>query len=587
MLRFAVAICCLLVAGLVWPEGVYAQSDQIGINIDNYLSARYGEFFSWYKLMIVVLVWLVWIFIMDRINRDLLRWSDDLEMSTETWNTVNVGVMILGVGCVLFVPIFWVGMPLFVLAAFLPAIIFRAVRRSRLKSSAGLLYKIKGKSDLKNEDFEEAEIGKLQFRPEGDETTRTRLQIEARQSPVIELTKNLLGNGLAGRVDLLRLEYTRQGVAGRMQIDGVWNPMPPLDREQGDQMLVTIKNLAGMNPAERRKQQQGRFGIKWDDAKLEATVEVTSQGVAAGEIVQIKYQRGAAKAKTLVEIGLAQESAERAKRLLNAPGLIVISAPQHGGLTTLWQSCLMTSDRMTRDVVAFVKETEIETRLENILQRPIKTGEDPLENMRKSMLTQPNVLVIPDLLSPKVADAATNEVVNQERSCITRTNADSCAEALLSVYKQVGDRKQFAQALSGIINQRLVRRLCRKCKVEVPVKPELILKLGGNPKTQKTLFRHYQLPPIEQRIDEKGNPVEMKPCSTCGGTGFIDRTAALEIVEVDDAIRQVLLKSPTVEDLDKAFRAAGSRTALEEASRLVLSGETSLEEVRRVFRPSK
>jgi len=587
MLRLAVAVCCLLVTGLAWPESLLAQSSEIGIDINQYLASRYGEFFSWYKLLIIGLVWVTWVFIADRINRDLLRWCEDLEMSTEIWNTIIVGIMLVGLGCVLFVPVFWIGMPIYVVGAFLPPIIFRAVRRSRLKASAGLQFRIKGKSDLKKEDFSEADSGKIQFAPEGNEATRTRLQIEARQSPVIELTKNLLGNGLAGRVDLMRLDYTRQGVGGRMQIDGVWNPMPPLDREQGDALLATIKNLAGMNPAERRKRQSGRFGIKWNDAKQEAMIEVSSQGVATGEQVQIKYQRGVTKPKTLGELGIVDESAERAKRMLNSHGLIIVSAPPQGGLTTLWQSSLLSSDRMTRDVVAFVTETERETKLENIPQKLFTTGVEPTETLRKVLLTQPNVLVIPELLSPKLADAALAEVINQDRSVITRIYASSCAEALLNVMKQVGDRKLFAQSLSAIINQRLIRRLCRKCRQEVPVKPELILKLGGNPKTQKTLFRHYQLPPIEKRVDEKGNPVEMFPCTTCGGTGFSARTAALEIVEIDDSIRQVMLKSPRVEDLDKAFRAAGNRSLLEEASRLVLSGETSLEELRRALQTSK
>jgi type II secretory ATPase GspE/PulE/Tfp pilus assembly ATPase PilB-like protein len=507
-------------------------------------------------------------------------------MHPETWNGINVGVMIAGLLCVLIVPIYWIGMPLFVVAAFLPAFLFRTARSSRMKSSATVAYKVAGKSDLKKEDFEDADDEQIQMIPEGDATLRQKLQIEARQSPAYDVLRNLLGNGMVGRVDLMLLDYTRQAVNGRMQIDGVWNPMPPLDRDQGDAMLMALKNLAGMNPADRRTRQQGRFDLKWDQIKQKVRIDVTSQGVATGEQVHIKFSRTAVKPKTMLELGLQEDGVTRSVKLMNASGLVIVSAPPQGGLTTLWQSALLSSDRMTRDAVAIFTPDERDSAIENVQQNPIKPEVAPLEMLRKILLTQPNVLVIPDLIDRKLADAVVNEVLVESRTVLTRSAASSCAEALLNVYSQVGDRKKFAQAVTGIINQRLVRKLCRKCREEIPAKPELILKLGGNPRTQKTLFRHYQLPPVEKRVDERGNPVEMEPCSGCNGTGFYDRTAALEVVEVDSQIRKALLTTPQVEAIEKVIRTAGFRSLLDEASRLVLAGETSLDEVRRVFRPS-
>ncbi len=574
----------LLVSGFLLPASLLGQVPALDTNQAGYIDSHYGEFLSWYKLLIVVLVWIVWVIIADRINRDLLRWGNDLEMAPETWNLITVGSMLVGLVAVLLVPIYWIGMPVFVVAAFLPPLLFRTTRRSRLKSSVNVAFRVAGKSDLKQEDFDDADDDQIQLVPEGDTNTRQKLQIEVRQSPVYEVLRNLLGNGLVGRVDLMLLDYTRQSVNGRMQIDGVWNPMPALDRQQGDALLAALKGVAGMNPAERRKKQQGRFMLKWDDVKQKAKIDVTSQGVATGEQVQIKFQRSAAKIRTMIEMGMDPDSVGRAQKLMDAVGLVIVSAPPQGGLTTLWRSALLTSDRITRDCVAILTPNENETDVENIQQNRLAPGANPLELMRKLMLTQPNVLVLPELIDPKLADAAVSEVLDQERTLFTRTPASSCAEAVLRVLPQFGDRKRFAQALTGIINQRLIRRLCTKCRIEVPAKPELILKLGGNPKTQKTIFRHYQLPPVEQRVDEKGNPVEMLPCNICQGTGFFDRVAVLEVIAVDNSIRKVLVTAPQAEALNRAFREAGFRTLLDEASRMVLAGVTSLEEVRRVFR---
>lgn len=350
-------------------------------------------------------------------------------------------------------------------------------------------------------------------------------------------------------------------------------------------MLEAIKSLAGLNPRERRQKQRGRFDMKWEEAKLKAMVEVASQGVATGEQVQIKFQRAAGKPRTLVELGVRAEKAEQARLLMNAPGWVIISAPPQGGLTTIWQSALITSDRMTRDCVAFLREDERDTDLENIQPNRIREGQEPAELLRKVLLTQPNVLIAPDLISPAFADRLVSEALEEERTVLTRTPASSSAEAILAVLPKVGDRARFASALKGVVNQRLVRRLCPKCRVEMPVKPDVITKLGGNPASQKTLFRHYQLPPVEQRVDEKGNPVEMTPCEHCQGTGFRERIAALEVVPVDDGIRRLLTGKPDAASLEKAFRAAGVSSLVDEAYRLILAGETSMDEVRRVFRP--
>lgn len=587
MLRLTVVLTCLLAAGLGGVAPLPAQMPEFpGVNgdFDQYVIDRYGEFLSWYKLSILVGVWLLWVLVADRCNRDLLRWSEDLEVSTGGWNLVFVACLLAGLGCVLFIPVFWIGLPVFLLGAFLPPFVYACVRRSRIRASATLVYRIRGRSDLKEEDFAHSDTNSIQFLPHGDASLLRKLQIESRQSSAYELMRNLLGNGLAGRVDMMLLDYSRQAVGGRMQIDGVWTPMPPLDRVQGDAMLAAIKGLAGMNPKERRQKQNGRFDIKWEEAKLKAHIEVTSEGVPTGEQVMIKYQRAVGKPRTYTDLGMGGENGERARLLMNAPGLVIISAPAHGGLTTLWQSSLVTMDRIMRDCIGLLRADERETSVENIQQHRFRDGQSPAEMLRVILLTQPDVLVVPEFISPQFADLVIAEIAEENRMVITRAQASSAAEALLKTIALVGNRKQFIEALTCVVNQRLVRRLCRSCRVEVPVKADVISRLGGNPAGQKTLYRHYQLPPLEQRVDEKGNPVFMEPCENCQGTGFRDRIAALEVVAVEDSIRRVLSGQPDQAALEKAFRAAGCRSLLEEASRLVLAGETSLDEVRRVFR---
>lgn len=589
----------LLVAGtglLAWlagPELALAQLPEFTGDMDQYLAGRYGEFLSWYKLLAITLVWLLWVFLAERVNKDLLRWSEELQMSPAVWNTVNVCVFLAGLAAVLLVPVFWIGWSVFLAAALLPPLIYRLIRRGKIKDSAQLTYQIKGRSDLEAADKRgrkkkkkepPADSEKIEFFPPGDETTSQKQLILARQSTAFPVLRNLIGNGLTGRVDLMVLDYSREAVNGRMQIDGVWNPMPPLDREQGDALLEALKNLAAMNPAERRQKQRGRFDVKWEDAKLKATIEVASQGVPTGEQAQVKIQRSASKPRNMTELGLRKASVDQARKLLDAQGLVIVAAPQHGGLTTLWRAALLTSDRMTRDAVAILHEQERETDVENVQQKKVLAGAKPAEVLRKVLLTQPNVLVVPELFDPGFADEVCRQATAEHRTVIVRAQAATAAEAILAVLPKAGDPKLFVKALHGVLCQRMVRQLCPDCRVELPVKPELIKKLGGKPGPTNTLYRHYVLPPVEQRVDERGKPVEMQPCGSCQGTGFIERTAALEVITVNEAIRKAILAGANAAELEKAFKAAGNHLLLEEAFALVLDGTTSMDEVRRVFR---
>ncbi len=588
----------LLVAGaglLVWlagPELALAQLPEFSGDVDGYLAGRYGEFLSWYKLLAITLVWIAWVYLADRVNRDLLRWSEELQMSPALWNTVNVGLLLAGLAAVLLVPMFWVGWPIFLAAALLPPLVYRLIRRGKIKDSAQLTYQIKGRSDLEAADKRGrkkkkeplADSEKIEFIPPGDETVSQKQLILARQSTAFPVLRNLIGNSLTGRVDLLLLDYTRESVAGRMQIDGVWNPVPPLDREQGDALLEALKNLAAINPAERRQKQRGRFDVKWEDAKLKATIEVQTQGVATGEQAHVKFQRSASKPRNMTEMRLRKASVDHARKLLDAQGLVIVAAPQHGGLTTLWRAALLTSDRMTRDSVAILHEQERETDVENIQQKKVLAGTKPAEVLRKVLLTQPNVLVVPDLFDPAFADEVCRQATGEHRTVITRVQAATSAEAVLAVLPKAGNPKLFVKALHGVICQRMVRQLCPDCRVEMPVKPELIKKLGGKPGPTNILYRHHVLPPLEQRVDERGKPVEMQPCANCQGTGFIERTAALEVITVNEAIRKAILAGSSAAELEKAFKAAGNHLLLDEAFALVLDGTTSMDEVRRVFR---
>ena len=112
----------------------------------------------------------------------------------------------------------------------------------------------------------------------------------------------------------------------------------------------------------------------------------------------------------------------------------------------------------------------------------------------------------------------------------------------------------------------------------------MIQQLGGDPKSQATIYNPWKLPPPEQRVDEKGREIEFPPCETCGGIGFIGRIAVFEMITMDDQLRAFIRQNPKISAIEQAAVKLGKAPIANQAYKLVLLGVTSLAEAQRVLK---
>jgi type II secretory ATPase GspE/PulE/Tfp pilus assembly ATPase PilB-like protein len=550
-----------------------------------------GGYLSAVKIGLVAITFFFWVWLANWIHKDSVRIAELTQMKPEIWNPINLLSCLIGFFIAISLPTFWIGYPVFVCCAILPWLTYRLMRRSKMKANAEVRQAATGKgSDGPVMEALEQDQGiDVKFTPAGaDETEQQSNLIMARQSDGYPKLKELIYESMFKRADVVVMDYTQTSVSPRLLVDGSWHKMDPMDRIEGDAVLVSLKHLAGMNPAERKQQQIGRFSAKMDLGKID--VNTVSRGVKTGEQVQLKFLRKSGAILPLKKLGMFPSMEKRFVPELNKPGITIVSAPAGQGLTTTWQGVLVSSDRLTRDNVGIIATDENETDVENIVvrryDREKETGdESQLEVLNRALLSQPDSLAVPQLGSGAVLDVLSAQAIKQDRAVWLRANAKSSAQALMKVFAICGNRDDLAQALKQVTCQRLVRRLCNDCKQEIQVKPELIKKLGGDPSKQQTLCRPWKLPPPEQRVDEKGNEIEFPPCNTCGGIGYIGRIAAFEMILVNQAIRDTLKKAPTVENVESAAVKSKSKIPLSQSAyKLVLLGITSLAEIQKVLK---
>jgi type II secretory ATPase GspE/PulE/Tfp pilus assembly ATPase PilB-like protein len=559
--------------------------------LDKIARIRPGGYLSILKLGLITFVFLFWVWWVDWINRDALQVGEKLKMPPEFWNPVIVLSFLIGFAIVMLVPFFWAGYPVFVLAALLPPILYTFTRRSRIKSdkSAASAVKNKGKTDnivVIEEELPQDEGAEVFFSTGGSDSNEKQARlIRARQSPEFPTLKNLMFDAQFKRAEQIMFDCGRDGAKVRILVDGIWHPFPPMDREMSDGVVHSIKALAGLNITDRRSSQTGSFDAKSDYGK--ANLHVRIQGVPTGERILLKVIEAKKEIMKLDELGMFPGMVQPLCESMNNPGITIISAPAGHGLTSSWQGAIASSDRLTRDISGFYKPDETETDIENIMPKPYDPakGETSIESLKKILLAQPDAIVVPEVDDSATMDLLVLQANTQQRAIILRAQASSAAEAFLKMYAKSNDRGEFLKAARTATCQRLLRRLCPKCRVEVRVQPQMIQKLGGDPKRQGSVFNQYQLPPPAQRVDEQGNPIEFPPCETCGGIGFIGRIAVFELLKLDDRLREFIRKQPQAAAIEAAAVKLGKKSLTQQAYELVLLGVTSLAEVQRIFKP--
>ncbi len=498
------------------------------------------------------------------------------------WNNLVFFTFVPSFILVWFIPIFWLSFPLMLLAWIVPLTLFirhynrdvpydeQVMTGPHLRFwFAGVVAPLGIKIEAERRSPDELIAVKLVAKGGESSTHDGANLLQAKESPVFNLTRELLVDVFARRGEALMLDYTQQAVGVRIQVDGLWTNGEPLDRETGDGMLAVLKIISSLNPGERRKRQQGEFEASYGKKKYTCTI--TTQGTKTGERALIQFDDGASQFEKLPDLGMREKMVDQVREILaHNEGFFLISAPPGAGLTATIAGALGSADRYTRDFKAVEDKQNLEAPIENIEQVTYDSaaGESPDSILPQLLLKHPDVIVCRDLVNLQTVDILCGQA--EGRLVISSIRAKDCVEALLRVLAFKAEPEKFANVVTGVINQRLVRRLCDTCKEAYAPQPQLLKKLGLPAGRVEALYRPPQQPE--------------EVCPDCGGMGYLGRIGVFELLVVGDHMRQYLAKGAKLDVLRKVARKEGMRSLQEEGILLVAKGVTSLPELMRVLK---
>ena len=546
-----------------------------------------GGYFSIVKIVIAILGFWIWVYMIDWMNRD----AEILENEYHSvWNCINCGLLVFvgGLGTLVLIPIFWIGLGLCLVAFWVPTITYSVIRNKplppheRVLTSDHIYFCIAQMLRMKTPPPKQkhelgppVELKALQKDlPKVDLDARTML---ARNHDGFNPYRFILANAIFKRATGVMFDYTEEDCQVRFQIDGVWHLTQTLPREQGDPMLESAKLLVGANPNERRKRQRGTF-VAIVEKKNNYEAEFASQGVPTGEKVLVQFQITKVPFKNADDIGLVEPELSKVRNALALPeGVMIISAPVANGMRSSTNVFLRIADRYVRDYVTVEDEQNKYEGVENLPPTFYDSakGETPMTVLPDVFFKEPQVLLLRDMINLETLERCCKETENA-RLIITTARGKDCAEAIFQLLAMGISPQLLASKLATVTCQRLIRKLCLDCKEAFQPPPAMLQKLGIRPGTVENLYRI--------RSEPKEGEKPLPPCLKCNEIGYYGRTALFEILEINDAFRKVILAAKSVEQMRQGLQQAGHKGFIPPGLALVANGTTSVDELTRILK---
>lgn len=544
------------------------------------LGAIYVNFF---KIGVVVLATLGWAAVTAWVDRD----TDVVKTKREQWNIIVIAGGAVGFAMLLFAPwkgpLYFVGLGLFLLLAGGSQLIYVIHRNNRVVPKAKVLTvdhfkRLLSGGEKKGKGGESKGMQVRLLNAEGKPVNPS--DEDPDEVADYDLTQGFLHDLLWRRVSDVDLVRNNDRYRMVTRVDGMASERADgLALDDGDRIVRYLKGVAGLNVEERRKPQTGKVrAALLTKEGSPGEMEVHTSGSTAGERMRLRTLSGMEVLK-LPDVGLAPQRIEKLKGLIEQKhGMILVSGPRGSGVTTTLYAILRAHDAFLNNI--HTMERQPLSTLDNITQNKHDRGTTDVSyaRMLQTVLRrEPDIVAVGECEDRETAQIASR--ATEERKIYMAIEGGDAFEALTRYLQFVEDPRLASRALLGVTSQRLLRKLCTSCREAFRPDAAKLKKLNLPADKIERFFR----PPTEPILDKKGNEII---CENCQGTGYHGRTAIVELLIIDDAMKALIAEGATADKLKAAARRNKMYLLQEEGLFKVIEGVTSLNEVQRVLTPS-
>ena len=388
-----------------------------------------------------------------------------------------------------------------------------------------------------------------------------RLATDSEDAPVIKIVNLIMVQAIREKASDIHIEPFQNSLKLRYRVDGDLTAAesPP----KALQLAITsrIKILAGLNIAERRVPQDGRFRIKVMGKEVDLRVSILP--TSHGEKIVIRILDKTALTGSIDQMGLDEETLVKFRKAIDAPhGMILVTGPTGSGKTTTLYSVLQELNNPQYNIVTV--EDPIEYELNGVNQVSVRNdiGLDFASALRSILRQDPDIVMVGEIRDNETADIAVKAALTGHQ-VLSTLHTNDAAGAITRLDDMGIEPFLISSSILMTCAQRLVRKICTNCREEFMPEPEIFTRLGVEPKAETVFYRG-------------------SGCDRCKGRGYLGRQAIIEALTVTESIRRLIMKRASAAVVKNQAVTEGMKTLRMTGIDKALEGQTTLEEVLRV-----
>jgi type IV pilus assembly protein PilB len=427
---------------------------------------------------------------------------------------------------------------------------------------------IGGLSEIDLDSMGDADADVETVKTDDDEIDLGNLAKSADAAPVIKLTNVLLVDSLKRGASDIHIEPYEKEFRVRFRIDGILYNVMALPMKLRDPLISRVKIMAKLDIAEKRLPQDGRIKIKMkvEDRSRDLDFRVSVLPTLWGEKIVMRLLDKTKLMLDMTKLGFEEHSLLRFKNAISKPyGIVLVTGPTGSGKTNTLYSAIASLNKPDTNIMT--AEDPVEFNLPGINQVQIRDniGLNFAAALRSFLRQDPNIILVGEIRDYETAEIAVKAALTGHLvlSTLHTNDAPSTVSRMVNMGIEpflVGTAVNLIQA------QRLVRRVCSKCKVDVAaeVPSKTLIDIGFTP-------------------DQVGSFQVMKGkgCATCNGTGYKGRVGLYEVMEISEGIRDLIMVGATAVEIKRKAREEGMLTLRESGLKKIENGVTTVEEVLR------
>lgn len=389
-----------------------------------------------------------------------------------------------------------------------------------------------------------------------DEDQGVDLLSEEETSPVIKIVNAIFLEAVKVGASDIHFEPSEKGLHVRYRVDGVMILRHAPAKDIQNQIIARVKVLAKLDIAETRLPQDGRLKIKLNKRSIDFRVSVMP--VAFGERIVLRILDKSHLTLSLEHLGIPEDVLELIEEAIRAPeGMLLVTGPTGSGKTTTLYSCL---NKLLKDPINIMTiEDPVEFRFSGMAQINVnpKINLTFASGLKHILRQDPDVIMIGEIRDFETAEIATQASLTGHRVFSTLHTNDA-PSAITRLVDMGIEPYLVCSSLTGVLAQRLVRRICPSCKIKVTV--------GGSISAR--------FPILENKVFYKGSG-----CDECFYTGYKGRIGIYEFLKINTELKKVILKTQDADSIKECALMHGFKDLHTQALFLAEQGITTLEEV--------